>query len=323
VSVIVPAHNVLRYVAEALRSAENQSHPDLELIAIDDGSSDGTAELLEQIAGRREAGAPRLQVVRQEKRGVSAARNAGLQRSERPYVAFLDADDRWHPELLERLVGLLERCEELDLVFPWYRYVDANGDPIGVESQPARERYEFEDLLVDNPIHSATGVVARRGVLLEAGGFDETLASTVDLDLWLRVAVRRPGNIGCVRRVLADYRRREGQITGDWRRMQQGWERVLAKLQRDLPDRVAPIENEARARHHLYWSALAYHGGEYSAARRHVAAAWRLATPKLLGDSRAWVRTAAVAASVLPGPAHRFLAVRFNRIRERLGIRLS
>jgi len=323
VSVIVPARDVERYVVEALDSARSQTWPDLEIIAIDDGSSDGTLALLEQLALRGDPGTPRLQVLRQEQRGVSAARNAGLRRSDKPYVAFLDADDRWHPELLEQLVELLERRAELDLAFPWYRYVDANGDPVGVESQPPRDRYGFEDLVVDNPIHSATGVVGRRQALLAAGGFDETLASTVDLDLWLRVAARRPANIGCVPRVLADYRRREGQITSDWRRMQQGWERVIAKLQRELPDRLAPIEREARARHHVYWSALAYEGRDYAAARRHIAAAWRLAAPKLVGDSRAWVRTAAATASALPGPAHRFLAVRFNQLRERLGIHLS
>jgi len=323
VSVIVPAHDVRRYVEEAVRSARSQTHRAVEIIVIDDGSSDGTRELLERLAQAGDASAPRLQVIHQERRGVSAARNAGLRRSDKPYVAFLDADDRWHPELLERLVDLLERREELDLAFPCYRYIDASGDPVGVESRPLRERYDFEDLVVDNPIHSATGVVGRRRVLLEAGGFDEALASTVDLDLWLRVAARRRGNVACVRRVLADYRRREGQITGDWRRMQQGWERVIAKLRLELPDRLAPIENEARARHHVYWSALAYEGRDYAAARRHIAAAWRLAAPKLIGDSRTWVRTAAATASVLPGPAHRFLALRFNQLRERLGIHLS
>ncbi len=323
VSVILPAHDVQRYVEEAVRSARGQTWPNVEIIAIDDGSRDRTAEILEQLAARTSDGVAPLWLLRQPQRGVSAARNAGLRHSDQPYVAFLDADDRWHPELLERLVALLERCSALDLAFPWYRYIDANGDPVGVESRPPRERYDFEDVVVDNPIHSATGVVARRSALLDAGGFDETLASTVDLDLWLRVAVRRRQNLGCVPVVLADYRRREGQITADWRTMQRGWERVIAKLRRDFPHRVTPVEAKARARNHVYWSTLAYESGDYAAARRHVVAGWRLARFALAVDPLAWLCTAAAAASLLPGPAHRWIGLTFKRLRRRFEIQLS
>jgi glycosyltransferase involved in cell wall biosynthesis len=120
-SVIIPTYNYGRYLPEAIDSVQRQTVDDLEIIVIDDGSTDDTADILGAIDD------PRLTYCRTINRGISAARNEGLRRARAPFIAFLDADDRWRPEKLERQLAIMDRDSDIGAVFTNIVRFDSSG----------------------------------------------------------------------------------------------------------------------------------------------------------------------------------------------------
>jgi glycosyltransferase involved in cell wall biosynthesis len=320
VSVVMPAYNVEAFVAESARSVLAQDWPRLELIAIDDGSTDATGALLDALAAEPLPPGRTFRVIRQANAGAAAARNAGLAAATGAVVAFMDADDRWHPPLASALMATLAADPAADFTFPLFRYIDDAGRATGTESRAPARRFDAADLLVANPIHSATGVFIRREAAEAAGRFDESLTSCIDLDFFVRVGLRREGAIVPTPRVLADYRRRSGQITGDWRRMRDNWRRVLAKAQAAGIDFPETRLREARARWDLYCATLAYNAGDHGAARRLMAGVWRTSPGFAAGDPHARIRSLACLATLLPARLHDRLRADVNALRARLGL---
>ena len=103
ISVVIPLYNKKESVAHTLKCVLMQTYQDFEVVVVDDGSTDGSAEIVEGVDDGR------IRLIRQENGGVSAARNRGIKEAKREYVAFLDADDEWKPEHLQTLVGLMEK----------------------------------------------------------------------------------------------------------------------------------------------------------------------------------------------------------------------
>ena len=299
VSVVLPAYNVAPWVGEAVESALAQDHSELELIVIDDGSTDGTWDVLRSWAGH-----PRVLLERQFNGGPSGSRNTALAKARGTYVAFLDADDRWKPNKVSRHVAVMEAEPDLDLTFSWWQVIDDAGRDTGRRGRPAAGRYGFADLVRENITGTASTVIARRSAIEAAGGFDPTLRANVDLDLWLRIAARRPRNLACIPELLVDYRQRPGQIVSDWARMERNWRTVLDKARAIDPAAVAEVEAEAQALYARYVSCIAYQAGDWGTAREKLAAAWRTAPATIAADRRSWLTTAAVLATLLPSKWH-------------------
>ena len=313
VSVVLPAHDVAPWIAEAVASALGQSLSDLEVIAVDDGSRDGTGQILDDLRERDASG--RLQVIHQANRGSAAARNAALARARGHFVAFLDADDRWHPENLARKVGALEADPGADLCLSGYRTIDAQGRQTGC-FQPESVALGLGDLLLENPIGCGSVVVARRSAIEAAGGFDETLSACIDFDLWLRIAARRPAALRYLPQPLVDYRRRPGQITGNWREMERARDRVLEKVRALAPAELAAVERRSRDRYRLYLADLARRAEDWRGLRRLVARSWR--TPSVvIRHPYGWRLSASALASLLPPHWHRALLSSLRQRRRR------
>jgi glycosyltransferase involved in cell wall biosynthesis len=214
VSVIVPAFNVERWIAEAIDSAVRQSESRFELIVVDDGSTDRTADVVR----RKAACDPRIRLVSTANGGSAAARNTGLELATAPLVSFLDGDDRWHPHLLQHLLATLEDAPpHTGAVFAHSRVMLANGRTVSLRWQPSGI-CDLDRLLVENcPPHSGSSLLIRRSCFDEAGGFDTAIPSATDFEMWLRIAARSatPAFLG-VRRWLVDYRvTRPGSISGN------------------------------------------------------------------------------------------------------------
>ena len=161
VSVIVPVYNCAPYVEQAIRSVMAQSYPAWELIVIDDCSTDTTREIVARVAEEDE----RVHLIcNAENLGVAKTRNKGLEQSRGAYVAFLDGDDLWLPEKLERQLALMEE-RQADIVYSSYGIVNAAGQP-AAEDYVVPERTTFEQMLGENVIGCSTvllkGEVARR-----------------------------------------------------------------------------------------------------------------------------------------------------------------
>ncbi|WP_375263241.1 glycosyltransferase [Palleronia sp.] len=319
VSVILPAFDVAPYVAEAVTSVAEQDWPEIELVAVDDGSSDGTANILRAISREWRGPGRRMIFIPQENAGAGAARNAGVAAATGDTLLFLDADDRLATDLVRRMITALDAAPDAEIAFPCWHYIDQDGRDFGHASPPANGSFSAVDIMIDNPLHSASGVTVRRAAAERAGGFDPTLAACIDLDFWVRAAPQGGKAILSVPEAIAFYRRRPGQITGNWRRMERGWTRVCEKL----AEAGRPLNPEdwrrGRARQCLFWSHIAYQSGEYTAARLLMVECWRRDPRFAASDDLARIRSLSVVASLLPAPLHDRLRARFNARRDGQG----
>ena len=183
VSVIIPTFNRHELVCEAIASVLAQSFSDFELIVVDDGSEDGTADVVREFLGVR--------YVYQPNRGVSAARNRGVSLSRGELIAFLDSDDFWQPRKLEQQVELFtvhpetQICQTEEI---WLR----NGVRVNPHRKHRKAGGDIFARSLDLCLVSPSAVVMRRGLFERMGGFDESLPACEDYDLWLRVAAVMP-----------------------------------------------------------------------------------------------------------------------------------
>ena len=200
VSVVVAAYNSERYVASAVRSVVAQTHPDVEIIVVDDGSTDRTPAVLEQFGNR-------ITVVRQANRGIGGARNAGVRVATGDVIALLDADDEWLPERAARCVDLLASRPDVGFVTTDAVLVDDAGIPTGetyLDQVPFPDSAFAAEIVQRNFVWS--GAFVRRSVLDAAGPFDESRPlGADDYDMWLRL-IAEGVTPGIVREPLARYR---------------------------------------------------------------------------------------------------------------------
>jgi GT2 family glycosyltransferase len=314
VSVIIPAFNVAAYVEEALESVARQTLRPFEVIVVDDGSTDGTSALLERLRVEKEGLWHPLTIVHQENKGESAARNVALRQARGAFVGLLDADDRWHPRMLERSLAVLEAHDEADVTFAWFRTIDADGRPTGWIGRPSIDSITFESAFAGPGIIPSV-VVARRDALLRVGGYDETLRACQNFDLWLRLRASRATALRCVPEVLIDYRKHPDQITLDWERMVENWERVISRERRRCPAFTEAAEREARACHRLNVAARVCEAGAGRPARRLLIEAWSQHPAVVALQWQGWTVTAAVLLASLPVAigAPLFRAIRWSR----------
>lgn len=210
VSVIIPAYQIAPFVAETLDSVFAQSVTDFEVIVVNDGSPD-TEELERALAPYQE----RICYIRQENAGAGAARNRGVREARGEFIAFLDGDDLWLADYLKMQLKFA-REGGYDLV-----YADAllfGESPVAgktyMQTAPSEGAVTFVSLLRNDCNVITSGVVARRGALIDAGLFDESLRNAQDFEMWARMA-KRGARLAYQRKVLLRYRCREGSLSGD------------------------------------------------------------------------------------------------------------
>lgn len=218
VSVIIPAYNAEAFVADTVNSALNQTCQDLEVIVVDDGSKDGTLGALQPFGDR-------IRVHQQANGGVAKARNTGVSLATGAWVAFLDADDLWLPEKIDRQLA----CSAASpMIYSDRLNIGARGDLPELQSvaMPMHSGDLFVPLLRENFITN-TSVMMRRDLFEKLGGFYTGLNGTEDWDLWIRVAERHP--IELVPEPLVKYRFHDGSISRNWARMSRERTQVIAR----------------------------------------------------------------------------------------------
>ncbi len=188
VSVIIPTYGSAKYVCQAVDSALGQTHADLEVIVVDDGSTDDTRDRLERY-GRR------IRYIYQEHQGCSTARNEGIRSARGEYLVFLDADDIWLPQKLERQVAVLDQTPEVGLIYCWAYFINSGGQRIAYNGREVLGNFEtgsrvFEQLLFRNVIGPTSGVTIRKDCVAKVGIFDQSLPYAEDRDLWMRISLR-------------------------------------------------------------------------------------------------------------------------------------
>jgi glycosyltransferase involved in cell wall biosynthesis len=208
VSVVIPCYNQARFLGEAIESVLSQSYPDLEVIVVDDGSKDDTAE----VAFAYASGDPRVRLIRQQNRGLAGARNRGLADSRGEYVVFLDSDDRLVEEALEVGVRELESHPGCAFVSGLCRKITADGSVV-VDWEQFRVRDDpYVELLRSCPVY-VPAVMYRRSVFDAVGNFDTSYKAAEDYELYYRILDRFP--VYCHETVVAEIRRHDTNMTRD------------------------------------------------------------------------------------------------------------
>lgn len=172
VSVIIPAYNASRTLDETLRSVIAQTHDDLEIVIVDDGSTDETPEIAETYA----ATDGRIRLLRQANAGVAAARNAGIAASSGAYIAPLDADDLWHPAKIERQLRVFqENGDQVGLVYTWFALIDQRSRVVQLRHEPRHHGDVLAALAHHNFIGNGSSALIRRTAFEKTSGYDPTL----------------------------------------------------------------------------------------------------------------------------------------------------
>ena len=264
VAVIIPTFNHARYVARAVQSVLDQTHRPAEVIVVDDGSSDNTSEVLASFGSR-------IRAVRQENRGVAAARNLGAKLSTSPLLAFLDADDAWHLTKLERQVERLAAEPGIGLVNCGLEEVDETGRTLGYRAEGLGGWVARELFLLHDGVAPAGGstVLIPRAVFDSVGGYDERLSTSADWDLSLRIATRYP--IEFISEPLVLYTLHGGGMHLNIATMEHDTRLAFQKAFASAPETFAPLRREALSRLYMILGASYFTNGNPRRGTRLIA----------------------------------------------------
>ncbi|MGC2518225.1 MAG: glycosyltransferase [Burkholderiales bacterium] len=280
VSIVIPAYNCGHFISDALDSVVGQNYAALEVIVVDDGSTDNTCDVVARYGAA-------VTLIRQRNAGAAVARNEGMRRARGEYVALLDADDLWLPGKLRLQVDYLERhadvalcCTRWHLLHPdaaGHYHIERAAAPESARVDPKCAGWIYCELLLDCEVWTST-VVMRRNLSERIGGFDAELRRGQDYDYWLRAS--RVTRIDRLDAPLALYRL---QVAHDRKFPDTNWEltvirRAIERWGATGPDGRALPEAELRARLwalNYQFGYAQYQGGRYTLARAAFAAALR------------------------------------------------
>ena len=295
VSIVIPCYNQARFLGDALDSVLAQTYTPREIIVVDDGATDDTAEVAARYGGVR--------CVQQRNKGLPAARNAGLRASAGDYVVFLDADDRLLPEALQVGADTLDVQPYAAFAVGRHRRIAEDGTPLATPLRPRVDRDHYVSLIRRCWIPMPATVMHRRNRLLQIGGFDVRTRFAEDYDVYLRLSRCYPIVDHYVE--VAEYRQHDGTQSRNTERMLVATLSVLAQ-HRPGPDATAAHRAAYRARDNAVWYYDRLLEAVLEDARdgrwlralqklyvfaRHLPAhpayaAWRLATPLRLASRR-------------------------------------
>jgi Glycosyl transferase family 2 len=285
VSAVVTTYNYARFLPDAVDSILAQSYPNLEIVVIDDGSTDDTANVARRYAERG------VRYVHRPHGGAGRARNAGLEVTTAPLVAFLDADDAWLPDRVAAGVAHLARHPELALAAGHAFACDEGLVPTAVVPAATRETGRMLDqLLVDNIVLNPSSVLVRRAALEAAGGFSE-IPFGEDWDTWIEIARRFP--IGFIGRPLALVRRHSGSVSPARQRVRLDAHGAIVDrhLRAYRPAwKRAVIRRRAASMAHFHAGLGTAHNGDTRVARRYALTAVTL-DPFTIGRRKAKLLT--------------------------------
>ena len=233
VSVIIPAYNAERFIEQALASVICQTYRDIEVLVVDDGSQDLTADIINSICLKD----PRVLFFQQAQSGVAAARNTAIQHSKGQYIAPIDADDVWHPQHLEKLVTCMFHAgPSVGLVYAWSIVMDEQGQLTRDFLVSPIEGKVYETLLTYNFLGNASTCLIRRDCLREvgyynSGFFQHHSQGCEDWDLYLRIAQKYEFRV--VPEFLIGYRRVKRGMSGNYQGMATSHSLMLGAIQQE------------------------------------------------------------------------------------------
>lgn len=243
ISLVIPCYNQARFLSDAIESVLAQTWKKVELIVVDDGSTDNTSLIAQQFSAVR--------YLHQVNRGLSVARNAGLAWSTGQYVAFLDADDRLLPDALKQAAEYLLAHPDCAFVHGDYRHIAIDGSSLSTVQRSATRKSGYIGLLQGNYIGMHGAVLYSREILESVGGFDSSLPACEDYELYLRIARTHP--FGYHHHLVAEYRRHGQNLSSNTTLMLRTSLSVL-RSQRSLLTGDKELEEAFRTGQAFWWT---------------------------------------------------------------------
>jgi len=241
VTVVIPAYNAARTISETLRSARAQTHRNLEILVVDDGSKDETAAIVAYHAAKDS----RIRLIAQANAGVAAARNRGIAEAKSDLVAPLDADDLWAPTKIEKQLQAMTRGgEKVALVYTWFAVIDEQGNVNDLDHQPRDSGQVVRRMCRGNLVGNGSSPLMRKQAILEAGGFESSLRAAhaqgcEDLLLYFRISERH--EFAVVPEHLTGYRRHAETMSEDSLQMLRSYQLVTQEMYRKYPQYAEEI----------------------------------------------------------------------------------
>lgn len=308
-SIIVPAFNVARTIGATMDALLAQTFDDFEIIVVDDGSRDTTADILERYVSN-----PKVTIIMQRNRGLAGARNTRINAAMGEFVGFCDADDLWLPEKLQQHVCHLRSKPDVGISFCGSELIDDNGAPLGMFQRPRLKGLTATHIFKRNPIGNGSAPVIRKQVFaaiaysprsegLRDWYFDETFRQSEDIECWLRIALTTDWKFEGIPGYLTQYRINAGGLSAATDDQLAAWERMVGKLTPLCPDFFAWEGPAARAYQLRYLARRAISDKDTTRAmallRASVRQSWR---PFWEEPRKTAMTAAAVALLALAGP---------------------
>ncbi|WP_008317316.1 glycosyltransferase family 2 protein [Leptolyngbya sp. PCC 6406] len=258
ISVIIPTFNAEKTIVETVHSVLSQTFSDFEILVINDGSTDGTLEVLSHIQD------PRLAVFTFPNGGVAVSRNRGIQKSSGRFLTFLDSDDLWTPEKLTEQWATLNNHPEAAVAYSWNDYIDETGKFLHHGWHPNFTGDVYEALFQRCFIENGSNIMVRRDAVEIVGEFDPTVVPAEDWDFYLRLAEKYP--FVCVPKVHVLYRMVANSLSNRVLRMERSGVSVLKKALKQTPDRVGVLRQSS---FEDFYSYLFYRAFQQASTRQH------------------------------------------------------
>ncbi len=272
VSVIVPAYNAENFIERTLNSILNQTYKNLEVLVVDDGSQDRTAEIVKSFVEKDS----RVILLNQKNAGVAAARNLAIEKSRGEYIAPIDADDIWYPQKIEKQVQcMLEADQSVGLVYAWS--LDIDEDDVIIETRDIEYFQDFCSvegtvypvLVYINFIRNASVPLIRRSCFEQIGVYNCKLKANhaqgcEDWDITLRIAEHYKFRV--VREFLIGYRQLRGSMSRSYRSMERSYNLFMGEFRQRHPEIPTYIYNVSASSFYFYLLGLSHTCGDYGSA---------------------------------------------------------
>ncbi len=253
VSVILPVYKAEKYIAATVQSVLEQTYKNFEILIIDDASPDKSIDICKQFTD------PRIKIISQANRGLAGARNTGIRNAQGKYLAFLDADDLWLREKLEKHLAHLDSSPKVGVSFSCSTLINDVGEPLGLYQIPKLKEITVPHILCRNPIGNGSAPVIRKEVFdaikfqdnlhgsIENFYFDEHFRQSEDIECWIRISIKTDWQIEGISEALTLYRVNSGGLSANMLKQLDSWEKVIEKTRCYAPEIVNQWETLARA----------------------------------------------------------------------------
>jgi glycosyltransferase involved in cell wall biosynthesis len=227
VSVVVPVYNTEKYLRACLDSVINQTFQDFELIIVNDESPDNSLDIIQDYYNKYP---DKVVVIVQNNRGLAGARNSGIDSANSKYIAFLDSDDLWLPEKLEKHVSHLESNPSVGISYSWSQFINEEGELLNAYITSKTKNVTVSDLLCKNPLGNGSTPIIRREIFEQAGVFDESLRQSEDLECWVRIASTTNWSFEGIPEVLTLYRINNQSLSANVIKQHQSWLKAVTSI---------------------------------------------------------------------------------------------